>query len=133
MYILRCGIAPGGLIGSHDWTLKLGLHERLCAVFGASALPPFPPQLDFMSACFGVPMEMQAKRANDLQNYLDELCDRRDVVSTPAFQAALGIQVPEPIKHLRVRRWMKSAHASAGSALLDYITVYQNPRILCIS
>lgn len=111
--------------GGCEWTVRLlysnllDLHARLSAVFVVDDLPTFPPQLDLRSACFGESREVQEKRVATFQSYFDKLCVRSDIVSTAAFQAALGIRPPKPVKHLRVRRWMKSELSS--SSLLDIV------------
>jgi len=66
-------------------------------------------------------MGSQDARVGALQRYFDALCEHNDVVGTAAFQAVLGMRPPGPIKHLRVRRWMKFGQVSTCGALLDIL------------
>mmetsp|Transcript_60937 Transcript_60937/g.170439 ORF Transcript_60937/g.170439 Transcript_60937/m.170439 type:complete len:579 (-) Transcript_60937:137-1873(-) len=102
------------------YTDLLDLHERLCAVFGSACIAAFPPRPSVVSSLLGPRKELLQERVAAFQQYFDQLCGRADVVRTACFQATLGIVPPEPVRHLRVRRWHPSEfEQDRATALLE--------------
>lgn len=103
------------------------VHERLSAVFGAAGLPAFPPRTaasaggvvkGLLGVQIGSEPNIVALREWAFQVYFDALCRWEDVVRTACFQAALGVALPEPVSHLRVRGWLPPDAGGWGAVAL---------------